>query len=68
MDGHELARRLRAEHRGWELVLIALTGYDGDDYRRLSMQAGFDHHFIKPASIDILVACAIGSRSSRLIQ
>jgi CheY-like chemotaxis protein len=61
MDGYELARRLRAAHRGRDILLIALTGFAGDDYRRRSMEAGFDEHFVKPVSPDILVACATGS-------
>jgi CheY-like chemotaxis protein len=67
MDGYELARRLRAGHPGQDIVLIALTGFVGDDYRRLSTEAGFNHHFVKPVSLDILVASAMGSRSGRLV-
>ncbi len=48
LDGYALARRLR-ERRGGEVLLVAVTGYGGDRYCRLSTEAGFDHHFVKPA-------------------
>jgi CheY-like chemotaxis protein len=60
MHGYELARRLRALPRGEEIVLIALTGWVGAKYRRLSREAGFDHFLAKPVSLDSLVG-AIGS-------
>ena len=48
-DGYEVARRLRREPGGAELLLIALTGYGQEDDRRRTEQAGFDHHLVKPA-------------------
>jgi CheY-like chemotaxis protein len=33
-------------------VLVALTGYGNEKDRRRSQEAGFDHHWIKPASLD----------------
>jgi CheY-like chemotaxis protein len=32
--------------------LIALSGYGRDKDRRLSAEAGFDVHLVKPASVD----------------
>ena len=46
IDGHELARRLRA--RMGDASLIALTGYGQPIDRKLSRKAGFDHHLVKP--------------------
>jgi len=46
MDGYELARRLRADGAG--AVLVAVTGYGGDEARRMAVEAGFDYHFVKP--------------------
>ena len=46
IDGHELARRLRA--RMGDASLIALTGYGQPIDRELSRKAGFDHHLVKP--------------------
>jgi CheY-like chemotaxis protein len=67
MHGYELARRLRAEHRGRDVLLIALTGFADDECRRRSKEAGFDHHFVKPVSLDILVSSVTGSPTGPLI-
>jgi CheY-like chemotaxis protein len=52
-DGFEVARQLRGQF-GSTLLLVALTGYGGDDYRRRSQMAGFDHHLVKPADPAVL--------------
>jgi signal transduction histidine kinase/DNA-binding response OmpR family regulator len=49
MDGLEVARRLRALNLSPRPLLIALTGYGQADDVRRSMEAGFDHHLVKPA-------------------
>ncbi len=48
MDGHEVARRLRArpEYRG--VKLVALTGWGQDADRQRSGEAGLDRHLVKP--------------------
>ncbi|XYJ09572.1 PAS domain-containing hybrid sensor histidine kinase/response regulator [Telluria sp. B2] len=48
MDGFELARRLRRDARTAQAVLVAVTGYGGEEARRRAIEAGFDHHFVKP--------------------
>jgi signal transduction histidine kinase len=48
MDGHELARRLRATDAGRGATLIALTGYGQAAEREKAAQAGFDHYLVKP--------------------
>ncbi|CAG9178955.1 hybrid sensor histidine kinase/response regulator [Cupriavidus pinatubonensis] len=54
MDGFETARRLRAlpEMRG--ATLVALTGYGQPEDRRRALEAGFDRHLVKPASLEAL--------------
>ncbi|HEX4144668.1 MAG TPA: CHASE3 domain-containing protein [Pirellulales bacterium] len=54
MDGYEVARRIRAMPRLNNLVLVALTGYGQDEDRRKAFEAGFNHHLVKPVSIDAL--------------
>jgi DNA-binding response OmpR family regulator len=54
VDGYELARRLRAVQR--PRVLIALTGYGHADDRRRALDAGFDDHILKPATLAQLEA------------
>ena len=49
MDGHETARRMRAEPWGQSLVTVALTGWGQTEDRRRSSAAGFNHHLVKPA-------------------
>ncbi|HYH69450.1 MAG TPA: ATP-binding protein [Urbifossiella sp.] len=54
LNGYQAARRIRAEPWGGEPVLVALTGWGTDDDRRMTRDAGFDHHLIKPADLTAL--------------
>jgi PAS domain S-box-containing protein len=54
MDGYETARHLRSARE--QLVLVALTGYGQEDDRRRAFVAGFDHHLVKPTSVEALHA------------
>jgi signal transduction histidine kinase len=49
MSGYELARRLRQDGLEAPALLIALTGYGQREDRSRSDEAGFHHHFVKPA-------------------
>jgi two-component system, sensor histidine kinase len=55
LDGYEVARRLR-DALGNGPRLIALTGYGQPEDRRLSRDAGFDVHLVKPVLPDQLAA------------
>ena len=56
MNGYDVARHLRAIGDGRDALLIALTGFaQEDDYRR-TRDAGFDHHLVKPASMQRIEA------------
>jgi PAS domain S-box-containing protein len=49
MDGYQVARRLRQQHReGDAPYLVAVTGYGHDAARMRSREAGFDRHLVKP--------------------
>jgi signal transduction histidine kinase/ActR/RegA family two-component response regulator len=65
IDGHKLAAMLRADIGMSKRLLIAVTGYGGEQDRRASIAAGFDHHLVKPISpsslADIMAAYASGS-------
>ena len=50
MDGFALARELRKRPSTRDVLLIALTGYGGDEDRLRARDAGFDHHLVKPVS------------------
>jgi CheY-like chemotaxis protein len=54
LDGCELARRLRATAAGQRMVLVAVSGYGQPEDRRLSGDAGFDAHLVKPVSAETL--------------
>jgi two-component system CheB/CheR fusion protein len=54
MDGYEVARRIRALPQLNNLVVVALTGYGQEEDRRKAFEAGFNHHLVKPVSIDAL--------------
>ncbi len=49
LGGIEAARRIRAADWGRDVLLIALTGWGQEGDRRASLEAGFDHHLVKPA-------------------
>jgi CheY-like chemotaxis protein len=63
MDGNELARRLRAQPETARSLLIAVTGYGQDSDRQQALASGFDHHLVKPVSIDKLNALLAESAS-----
>ena len=56
MSGYDVARVLRADPRLKGVLLIALTGWDQEEARRESAQAGFDHHLVKPVDLAVLQA------------
>jgi len=54
LDGFEVARRLREEHAGKPMLLVALTGYGQERDRVRAREAGFDHHLLKPVRLEML--------------
>jgi CheY-like chemotaxis protein len=48
MDGYELVRRARVSLDGARPLFVALTGYGLEEDRRRALEAGFDHHLVKP--------------------
>ncbi|MDL2337729.1 MAG: ATP-binding protein [Pseudomonadota bacterium] len=56
LDGHEVARRLRLEPGGAQMLILALTGWGQPDDQRKALAAGFDHHYTKPMDPSILIA------------
>jgi PAS domain S-box-containing protein len=55
INGYEVARRTRAEPWGASISLIALTGWGQEQDRREALEAGFDHHWVKPVDMEILL-------------
>ncbi|HEX6985602.1 MAG TPA: PAS domain S-box protein [Planctomycetaceae bacterium] len=54
MNGYDVAHRLRQRPEHRESLLVALTGYGQEQDRRMSADAGFDEHLVKPASVEDL--------------
>jgi CheY-like chemotaxis protein len=54
LDGYQVARRIRARPNGHAMLLVALTGYGSLCDHEHSVEAGFDHHLVKPVDVDEL--------------
>ena len=54
MSGYEVARRVREKLPGQDLLLVAMTGYAGEQDRRHCDEAGFDQHMVKPVDLSQL--------------
>ena len=50
LNGYEACRRIRAQPGGGNLVIIAQTGWGQNEDRKLTYEAGFDHHIVKPVN------------------
>jgi CheY-like chemotaxis protein len=49
-----VAKRLRQDPRFKDTLMIAVSGYGKESDRRLSQEAGFDDHLIKPVDLQKL--------------
>ena len=54
MSGYDVARQLRADPAMSRSILIAVTGWGGEEDRRRSREAGFDEHLTKPIDLGTL--------------
>jgi PAS domain S-box-containing protein len=61
-DGYEVARRLRAAPQFNRTRLIALSGFGREEDQRRSMEAGFDAHLTKPATLEMVQEAIFGPR------
>jgi CheY-like chemotaxis protein len=61
MDGYTIARQMRAQPDLESTTLVALTGYDREEDRRKSLEAGFNHYLVKPVELKDLVALLHGT-------
>ena len=51
LNGYEVAKQIRKQPTLKDVVLVSLTGYGQESDRQASMDAGFNHHLIKPARL-----------------
>jgi CheY-like chemotaxis protein len=62
MDGYAVARQLRARPETRNVLLIAVTGYGREEDRERTRATGFDHHLVKPISLEKLRALLAAGR------
>jgi PAS domain S-box-containing protein len=60
LSGHEICRRIRSKPCGKNVVMIAQTGWGQDEDRKMTHEAGFDHHMTKPVSTDTIMKILTG--------
>ena len=48
MNGYDVARHIREQPWGEKIVLIAVTGWGQAEDIQRTLEAGFDHHLVKP--------------------
>lgn len=54
LNGYDVARRIRQQPWGQDVLLIALTGWGKDEDRLLAQEAGFNFHIVKPVDLAAL--------------
>jgi CheY-like chemotaxis protein len=62
MDGRAVAREIRRMSVVPWPLLLAVTALCAPSERAESLRAGFDHHFVKPAELPVILA-AMASRA-----
>jgi CheY-like chemotaxis protein len=69
MSGYELAKRVREQPELGHVILVAVTGYGQPGDREHILQAGFDHHLVKPVQAETLQALfdVIASRERKAV-
>ena len=58
MDGYDAARAIRQQAGAEDVLMIALTGWGQSDARHRTIEAGFDHHLIKPVDVEQILKLA----------
>jgi CheY-like chemotaxis protein len=54
VSGYEVARRIREQPWGKQILLVALSGWGQADERLRTQEAGFDAHLVKPVAPEAL--------------
>ena len=64
VSGYDVARYLRSRPWGSGVLLVAITGWGQAEDRERAVEAGFDHHLVKPVDPDAL-ASLLASEAAR---
>ena len=56
LNGHDVARQIRATAWGAKMVLIAATGWGQESDERKALEAGFDARMTKPVDVRKIAA------------
>jgi len=56
VSGYELAQKMRAAPWAHDITLVAVTGWGQEEDRKRALEAGFDHHLVKPIAPEALDA------------
>ena len=65
LNGYEACRQIRSLPGGSKRTIVAITGWGQPEDRRLSQEAGFDKHLVKPlgqAEFEAVVAAVVASQ------
>jgi PAS domain S-box-containing protein len=67
LTGFEVAKRLRQQPVFQNVVLVAMTGYGQETDRQRSLEAGFNHHLVKPADFGkvLEILAAVSEKAAR---
>jgi PAS domain S-box-containing protein len=64
LSGYDVARRIREESWGKDILLVAMTGWGQLDDKRRSREAGFDLHLTKPVDPVVLDELLVDPRAA----
>ncbi|MEP7314694.1 MAG: ATP-binding protein [Pseudomonadota bacterium] len=56
LSGFDVCRQIRQSPWGKDMRIVAVTGWGQPEDRRRTKEAGFDHHLIKPADAETVLA------------
>jgi PAS domain S-box-containing protein len=54
LNGYEVCRRIRTRPWGKNAILVAMTGWGQEEDKRLSHEAGFNIHLVKPVEFGLI--------------
>lgn len=55
LDGYQVCKVMKANPNLVNTLFIAQTGWDTPEREKLSKEAGFDHHLVKPVDVNALL-------------